>query len=86
LAGGPPPWKPPKSGWARTRYEWREWGKGVLAWAIACGLLGLGVLLVGDPERTQELIAWMARLTLAIVIWFVAFPLWATLFPGRQRE
>lgn len=86
FAGGPPPWKPPKGGWARTRYEWREWGKGVLGWAIACGLLGLGVLVTGDLERSGELVVWMGRLTLAIVIWFVAFPLWATLFPGRARS
>jgi hypothetical protein len=86
FAGGPPPWKPPKSGWARTRYEWREWGKGVVAWTIACGLLGLGVLFVGDLERTQELLAWIGRLTLVIVIWFVAFPLWATIFPGREKD
>lgn len=32
FAGGPPPWKPPKGGWARTRYEWREWGKFPGSW------------------------------------------------------
>ncbi|MDG4832463.1 hypothetical protein O7627_24595 [Solwaraspora sp. WMMD1047] len=85
FAGGPPPWKPPKSGWARTRYEWREWGKAVLGWAVACGLLGLGVLMVGDADRTAELTAWILRLSVAIAIWFVAFPLWATLFPGKPQ-
>src|SRR5919107_2656788 len=35
FAGGPPPWRPPRGGRARTRYEWREWGLAVLAWAVA---------------------------------------------------
>lgn len=85
FAGGPPPWKPPKSGWARTRYEWREWGKGLIGWAVACALLGLAVLAVDDLSRTQELINWMLRLTGVMVIWFVAFPLSATIFPGRSE-
>lgn len=86
FADGPPPWKPPKGGWGRTRYEWREWGKGVLGAAVACSLLGLGVLMVGDADRTAELVAWIYRLGIAIAIWFVAFPLWATLFPGQARD
>ncbi|GAB3153190.1 hypothetical protein GCM10027290_45640 [Micromonospora sonneratiae] len=85
FAGGPPPWKPPKGGWARARYEWREWGKGVLGWAVACALLGGGILMVDDASRTGELLAWMLRLSVAIVIWLVAFPVWATLFPARSE-
>lgn len=85
FAGGPPPWRPPKGGWARIRYEWREWGKGMLAWAIACALLGAAILLVGDMDRTTELLAWIGRLSVAMVIWLI-FPVWATLFPGRARD
>jgi hypothetical protein len=84
FAGGPPPWRPPTGGWARARYEWREWAKALLAWAIACALLGIAVLAVDDPTRTGQLVAWMPRLTAAVVIWFVAFPLWATLFPRKE--
>ncbi|GAA4700921.1 hypothetical protein [Phytohabitans rumicis] len=86
FAGGPPPWKPPKGGWERARYEWREWCKGLAGWAVACGLLGAGILLVDDPGRTEQLGAWIWRLTMALVIWLVAFPLWATLFPARAKE
>lgn len=86
FVGGPPPWKPPKGGRARARYEWREWGKGVVGWSVACALLGAGILMVGDPARTRELFAWVGRLTTVMVIWFVAFPLWATIFPGRDRK
>jgi hypothetical protein len=86
FAGGPPPWKPPKGGRARAAYEWREWSKGVLGWTVACALLGGGILMVDDWQRSQELAAWIGRLTFAIVIWLVAFPVWATLFPSRNPE
>ncbi|MBF9132545.1 hypothetical protein I0C86_26860 [Plantactinospora sp. S1510] len=86
FAGGPPPVRPPKGGWARARYEWREWGKGLLGWAVACGLLGLGILMVGDPSRTGELLGWIFRLTGAMVIWLVAFPVWVTLFPQPAQD
>lgn len=83
FAGGPPPWRPPKRGPERVRYEWREWGKAVVAWLISCLLLGLAVLVVGDATRTAALVEWMGRLTTVVVIWFVAAPLWATLFSRR---
>ena len=86
FAGGPPPWRPPRGGWARARYEWREWGKAVLAWAIACGLLGAVVLAVDDPSVRGQLVGFMAKLALVVAIWFVAFPLWATLFPRAARR
>src|ERR671911_1593543 len=35
FAGGPPPTRPPKDGRARVLYEWREFGKAVLACAIS---------------------------------------------------
>ncbi|MGN9912439.1 hypothetical protein ACTMTJ_33380 [Phytohabitans sp. LJ34] len=86
FAGGPPPWKPPKGGWERARYEWREWFKGLAGWAVACGLLAGGILLVDDRSRTEQLDAWIWRLTVALVVWLIAFPLWATLFPARPKE
>lgn len=84
FAGGPPPWRPPKGGPARTRYEWREWGKGMAGWALSCALLGIAILLVGEAERTAELSAWIGRLSTVMGIW-LAFPVWATLFPGRSQ-
>ncbi|HYN94067.1 MAG TPA: hypothetical protein VES42_09500 [Pilimelia sp.] len=84
FAGGPPPWRPPKGGRARVRHEWREFGKVGVAWGISCALLGAAVLAVGDPARTAELSAWIVRLSVVLVIWFVAGPLWATVFPRRS--
>jgi hypothetical protein len=86
FAGGPPPWKPPKGGWARTRHEWREWGKAVAACAIAAALLGAGILMVGDAERSAHLLAWLTRMGWVAGIWFAVGPAWATLFPGRAKE
>jgi hypothetical protein len=83
FAGGPAPWKPPKYGRARVVYEWREFAKGVAGWALACGMLWAAIVLVDDPARTAALWGWIGRLTTAIVIWFVFWPLLATVFPPR---
>src|ERR671914_412842 len=53
FAGGPPPWKPPKYGAERVRYEWREWGKCLLAWAIACGVMLVLMYGIGSPDRAE---------------------------------
>ncbi len=88
FAGGPPPVRPPRSGPERVRYEWREWAKFSLAWAIGCGvMLGL-ILMVGDPTRTDALVGWMTRLTVVLVIWLLGWPVWVTVSaaePGTRR-
>ena len=87
FAGGPPPVKPPKHGPERTKREWREFGKAALAWAIACGLLGLAILVVGDADRTAELQGWLVRLTMVLgvwAIWPISYTLWPSGAPRRQ--
>ncbi|MGC9670425.1 hypothetical protein ACNTMW_28260 [Planosporangium sp. 12N6] len=79
FAGGPPPRKVPKRGPERVRYEWREFGKGLVAWTVACALLWGAVWYIDSPERTGALVAWTHRLTVVMVIWFVFWPLWETL-------
>jgi hypothetical protein len=71
FAGGPPPWRPPRGGRERARYEWREWRKALLAFAISSALLLAAIVLVGDAGRTEELQAWIARLGLVLVIWSI---------------
>jgi len=86
FASGPPPWRPPRFGRARVRYEWREWGKLVLAWVIACAVL-LGLVAVAPPGAdTGQLWGWMVRLSIVLVIWFIGWPLWVTLFDSRGAE
>ncbi|MEV4315966.1 hypothetical protein [Actinocrispum sp. NPDC049592] len=72
FANGPAPWRPPKDGRERMRYEWREWGKCVLAVGIACAvMLGL-MFLASTPERTTILWqGYMPKLGLVVGIWLI---------------
>lgn len=74
FAGGPVPPKPPRHGPGRTRYEWAQWHRGVLAWALACGLLLAAIALVGDPSRTSELQAWVRWLSVGVTVWLITGP------------
>jgi hypothetical protein len=58
----------------------------VIGWAVACALLGAAIVFVGDADRTAPLVRWIQQLSLVMVIWLVAFPRWATLFPGRAKR
>ncbi|MFG2089979.1 MULTISPECIES: hypothetical protein [unclassified Spirillospora] len=84
FAGGPPPRGRPKYGRARTRYEWREFGKAAIATAIACGLLAAMIVLVGDAGRTEALRGWLGRLGLVLAIWSL-WPVTHTLWPARPK-
>jgi hypothetical protein len=92
FAGGPPPPRPPRYGAAKVAYEWREWGKMALAWAIALGVM-LVVATVADAGApapldwsTDPMWSWGARLAPVVLIWFVGWPLRTTLFPPRAPE
>lgn len=78
FAGGPPPVKPPRSGMARVRYEWREWGKFALAWTITVAVTLLLVGVVDNPARTGALWHWTGRMGIVGVIWLVGWPVWVT--------
>lgn len=85
FAGGPVPDQPPKHGLQRVRYEWQQWARFALAWAIACGLLLTMIMMVDSPERTEQLWTALLRLTAVLIIWFVGWPLWASLAqPARS--
>lgn len=84
FAGGPPPWRPPRGGAARARYEWREFGKAALAWAIACALLLVAIAIVGDAHRTEALEGWVARLSVVLGVWSL-WPITHTLWPSNAE-
>jgi hypothetical protein len=86
FAGGPPPQRPPTHGPAKLRYEWIAFGRAVLGWAVAALLLGAGYLMVGDHDRAAPLLAWAARPAVPMLIWFVFWPLWETLFPSKAPK
>jgi hypothetical protein len=84
FAGGPPPWRPPQDGRERVRYEWREFGKAAIAWAISSGLLVAAIVIVGDAERTEALEGWIVRLSIILAIWSI-WPISHTLSATEQR-
>jgi hypothetical protein len=72
FANGPTPWKPPKSGPDRVRYEWREWAKCLGACAIACAVMGVLIFVVSTPERTTALWQGMIpRLGMITGVWLL---------------
>jgi hypothetical protein len=71
FAGGPPPERPPRTGHEHAARERREWLRHLLAWAVGTALLGLGVLVVGDLERTRALLGVAAIWTLVLAIDFL---------------
>ncbi|WP_173134783.1 hypothetical protein [Kibdelosporangium persicum] len=86
FADGPPPVKPPKAGSVRVRYEWREWGKFMLAHAIACGVMAFLIFVVSTPEHTVAL--WRETIpTMSIVaaVWLL-WPLSQTFKKSRPAS
>lgn len=88
IAGETPP-QPSRFGAAKVAYEWREWGRAVLAWAIALGVMlvtawtaGSGVPAPSDWSA-DPMWSWAARLVPALLIWFVGWPLWTTVSPPK---
>jgi hypothetical protein len=92
FAGGPPPPRPPRYGAAKVAHEWKEWGKIVLAWGIALGVIAVTALVAGTgipaptDWPTDPMWSWAARLVPVVVIWFVGWPLWTTLSPPRAPD
>ncbi|GAA4067592.1 hypothetical protein [Actinomadura miaoliensis] len=84
FAGGPPPKGKPRYAPERTRYEWREFGKAAIAWAIGCGVLLGMIAMVGDADRTEALLGWALRLTTILAIWSL-WPITHTLWPARPK-
>lgn len=67
----------------KVRKEWRDWGRCLLACAIAAVVMGVLILVAGSVEQTRQWAAdgWLVRLAVISGIWFVAGPLWQTLTP-----
>lgn len=54
-AGGPAPAPAPRTGRAHAARERRGFARHLVAFAVGAGLLGLAVLVIGDPSRTEAL-------------------------------
>ena len=68
----------PQNGNALAK-ELRLWARCLLASALAAALLGLLVLVGGDPEQTRALWAgggWFAQLGFISGVWLLLGPVW----------
>ncbi|MFS0704398.1 hypothetical protein AB6N23_07745 [Cellulomonas sp. 179-A 9B4 NHS] len=83
---GPRPPVPPKRGRAALRHEWRLWLRVVLAWAVACGILGVLALIATAPEQRAVLAGWAGRATLVMVLWCVFGPVWQLFSDGGASD
>jgi hypothetical protein len=85
FAGGPPPERLPRAGREHAARERREWLRHALAWLTGTALLGLGVLVVGDLDRTSALVRTAQLWTLVLAIDFlISFSY--TLWPRPAKE
>jgi hypothetical protein len=89
FAGGPPPERPPRTGRLHAARQRREWLRHLSAWATGTALLGMGVLVVGDLDRTWALINVAALWTLVLAIDFVisfSYTIWPRTNGGEARR
>jgi hypothetical protein len=85
FAGGPAPERSPRTGALHAARERREWLRHLVAWTTGTALLGLGVLLVDDLDRTRALLNVASLWTLVLAIDFlVSFSY--TLWPRQPRR
>ena len=84
FAGGPKPVK--ITGRAKIRKEWRDWGKCLLACAIAAALLVVAILLIHRPEQTRALWGWLPRLGGLSGAWLLFGPVYQEVFGRRTGE
>lgn len=79
FAGGPPPERPPASGFEHARRERRQWARHLIAWAVGCSLLVAGAALVGDLARTGTLTGIAGTWTLVLAadfLWSFSYTIW----------
>ena len=92
FAGGPAPVRPPRYGAAKVAYEWREWGKAALAWAIAMAVMVVTSVVAGtgvpmpNEWASDPMWTWGLRISVVLAIWFVGWPLWTMIDPPAAKE
>jgi hypothetical protein len=82
FAGGPPPERAARTGRAHAARQRREWLRHLTAWGAGTALLGIGVLVAGDPDRSLALLNVAALWTLILAVDF-AISFSYTLWPRR---
>lgn len=85
FAGGEKPVSAPKYGADRAKRERQGWYRHGLAWVIGAMLLGIMILVVGEPDRTEQLKAMALQWAAILGIDFV-YSFSYTLWPKKQTD
>lgn len=80
FAGGPAPTKIPKTGQVRMRHEWADFGRWLIAAAIAASITALLGFTVANVEQRSDLFSVFSTLGVISAIWLLTGPVW---FIGR---
>lgn len=83
FASGHRPKGLPSGGWELVRYDWKLFGRAVLACAIAGALIAAAIYVVDDAERTEALTRFPRHLVGTVIIWFLAGPIYSMLFKSK---
>jgi hypothetical protein len=84
FAGGPKPVK--ITGKAKVNKEWLDWGKCLLACAIAAALLLVAIMVIHRPAQTDALWGWLPRLGGLSGAWLLFGPVYQEVFGRRTGE
>ena len=68
FAGGPAPQPKPKYGAAHAAAERSAWFAHLRAWLVGAALLGLGIAVIGDADRTEALSNTLRLWTLILLV------------------
>lgn len=68
FAGGPAPAPRPRTGRAHAAHERRGLARHAVAYAVGASLLGAGILLVGDADRTEAMLGMLRLWTLVLAV------------------
>ena len=83
-AGGPPPAPRPAPGTpARARKEWHDFGLAALGFATTALLIGLLAALTPARSGIAPLLSPLPGLGIALVVWFLGWPVWETVRASR---
>ncbi|WP_424293199.1 hypothetical protein [Gordonia sp. (in: high G+C Gram-positive bacteria)] len=83
FADGPAPVKIPKSGPLRMRYEWADFGRWLIAAAIAAGITLLLGFTVAEQTQRDDLFSIFQTLGVITAIWLLTGPVW---YLGTSKE
>lgn len=84
FGAGPAPSKAPLSGRSLVRYDWKLWGRCIVAGVITSALVEALVQYAGDTEATRPLRAWHKHVFGCILIWFLFGPVWSIAVAWRR--